>query len=78
MADIKEKYALMEKGNTLVQKQKELIKALNDYIYVLDAELKEIIGIAWNHGWESSRVLMGEAYRDIIDGLKKEIEWLEL
>jgi hypothetical protein len=78
MADIKEKYALMEKGNTLVQKQKELIKALDDYIYVLDAELKETCAIAWNHHWESSRVPMGEACREIIDELKKEIEWLEL
>jgi hypothetical protein len=68
MADIKEKYISMEKEETLIQKQRKLIGALERYNELL---LEEI-----NRTYQ--KVEIGVQIRAIILELKKEIEWLEL
>lgn len=52
----------------------DLIKAYDEYITLLDEELKEIIPLAYNHGWRSSRYEKGEEARKKIELLKKELK----
>ena len=50
----------------------KLIKALDDYIETLGAELDDVVPIAINHGWESDRYEIGISHREEIDKLREQ------
>lgn len=44
----------------------ELISAYEQYIELLSAELDEVTGLAYVHGWRSSRAVAGKVARNTI------------
>ena len=44
-------------------------KALQEYIYLLEKELEEVVPIAYAHGWRSNRAEQGQIVRDKIGRL---------
>ena len=65
--------------SSLVKKQNELITVYEEYIKLLDGELRETILIAcnYNHGWQSTKVELGIKMRQKIEQLKNDIDWLQ-
>jgi hypothetical protein len=51
----------------------ELIKAYEDYIKLLDEELNELVGVAYVHGWRSSRAEQGKKLREEIIKAKQNV-----
>jgi len=51
-----------------------LFTAYDEYIKLLGEELNDLMGLAFSHGWQSSRVEEGEAAREKIEELKKEVD----
>jgi len=49
-----------------------LLLAQQEYIDLLCEELDELAGLAYSHGWKSSRVEEGEKLRQKIEQLKTE------
>jgi hypothetical protein len=59
----------------------EIIAAYKNYVGLLDAELKDVYGLAYAHGWKSQRVEAGEAARNRIESAvalwQTEVDWHE-
>ena len=51
----------------------ELIKTYDEYIKLLGDEIDGLAGLAYVHGWRSSRYEQGKALRDKIESLKKDV-----
>ena len=68
---------LFSEKSSLVKKQNELISICGKYIDLLETELHETIPIAYNHGWRSNLANRGKEYRDKIEQLKNDIDWLQ-
>ena len=63
--------------STLVKKQNELITIYEKYIELFNDELGELLPLASNHGWKSKRFEIGVEYRNKIEQLKNDIDWLQ-
>ncbi len=50
----------------------KLKEAYEEYIQLLDDEIKDLLGLAELHGWKSSRVEQGEKAREKIKQALKE------
>ena len=57
--------------NTKEQTAVKLIKALEDYITLLEGELEEVITIAHFHGWRSIKYEQGKEAREKIKTCKQ-------
>lgn len=68
---------LFSEKSSLVKKQNELISICGEYIDLLETELHEIIPIVYNHGWHYNLANRGKEYRDKIEQLKNDIDWLQ-
>ena len=56
----------------VVVNDEELTKTYKDYVNLLSEEIRELIPLASNHGWESSRYEQGETFRKMIKALSNE------
>lgn len=50
----------------------EIFSACDEYIKLLILEINELVGLAWVHGWRSTRFEQGKKLREIIQALKAE------
>ena len=50
---------------------KELVEAQEEYMRLLNGELEEVVPIAYNHGWRTSRFEQGHQAREKIAELKQ-------
>lgn len=67
----------MENLKLIIKKQEELIKAHISYEKILSNEINDLIGVAYVHGWESSRVNEGKIARENINKINNEISELK-
>jgi hypothetical protein len=67
------KYAVHQYTKQVTPAQAELIITYEKYIQILGRELDELAMMASVHGWKSSRAEIGEAMREMIKMLKKEV-----
>ena len=54
--------------------KENLIEAQAKYIKLLEDELSEVSGLAWVHGWRSTKADAGEALRRRISSIKRAIK----
>lgn len=52
----------------------KLVQKLDEYVSMLGEELSETITCAYSHGWESSRVAIGEQMRKEIAEIRRRVE----
>lgn len=64
------KLPVIQQISNEVELAKLLIKAQTEYITMLHAELDELVPYAAPHNWQSSRYLVGLAYRANIENIK--------
>jgi hypothetical protein len=56
------------------EKLRLLVSGYKSYIEMLGEEIKSLFGIAYSHGWTSTRVEEGKNMREFIELLEKELK----
>ena len=54
----------------MIDRMQNLIDTQDEYIKLLDAELQDLVPMAYNHGWRTQRAEEGERLRKKIADLK--------
>ena len=62
-------------GRSLDPVVRQLIEAYDGYLALLGEELNSLTGVAYVHGWRSSRVEEGKAWRAKIEELKFALDY---